>query len=498
MNQLPALRRTKIVATLGPATDRGGVLRSLLEAGVNVVRLNFSHGSAADHLRRAEEVRALAVELDTTVAVLADLQGPKIRVARFADGAVQLASGARFVLDAEHPADDGHAERVGLDYPHLAADCHPGDVLLLDDGRITLKVLDIEWQAVITEVIQGGSLSNHKGINKLGGGLSADALTDKDYRDMDTVVAMNADYVAISFPREAGDMALARKALAERGLHPALVAKVERAEAVASEAALDALILASDAVMVARGDLGVEIGDDRLIGVQKQIINRCRALDRPVITATQMMESMIDHAQPTRAEVFDVANAVLDGTDAVMLSAETAAGQYPVETVKAMAKTAMGAEQTLTARALGERVEVQYGRRDEAIALGAMYIAHHLPNLAAIVCMTESGSTPLWMSRSGSALPILAFSPSEATRRKMALYRGVWPVAFEPPLDQPMSVIDQWVAAMAAKRLQLVPESQVLVTRGDRLNTPGGTSTLKIVSVAEAVEALAERGLEPA
>ena len=482
------MRRTKIVATLGPASDRPGVLLDLLRAGVDVCRLNFSHGHADDHRRRAAEVRELAASIDRTVAILADLQGPKIRIARFASGSVVLEQGAKFTLDATLDPEAGDQLRIGLDYPELPRDCQPGDTLLLDDGRVVLSVVSSDGTAVHTRVMIGGKLSNNKGINKQGGGLSASALTEKDYRDMDVVAEIAADYVAISFPRDAEDMHLARAALQARGSTARLVAKIERAEAVADDAALDALISASDAVMVARGDLGVEIGDDRLIGVQKKIIARSRALDRPVITATQMMESMISNSMPTRAEVFDVANAVLDGTDAVMLSAETAAGAYPVETVLAMAKTAEGAELTDQAQALGARVEAQYGRRDEAIALGAMYIANHLGRLAAIVCITESGSTPLWMSRSGSSLPIIALSPNPQTLARMALFRGVMPLAFDPPIDRPMSLVDQLVVRQVAEVLKLPSDSQVLLTRGDRLNYQGGTSTLKIVSVDEALQ----------
>lgn len=481
------MRRTKIVATLGPASDRPGVLLDLLKAGVDVCRLNFSHGHADDHRRRALEVRDLAASIGRTVAVLADLQGPKIRIARFASGPVVLERGARFTLDAALASDAGDQHQVGLDYQELPRDCQPGDTLLLDDGRVVLSVLAVEGSAVHTEVTTGGKLSNNKGINKQGGGLSASALTEKDYSDMDVVAEIGADYVAISFPRDAEDMHLARAALQAGGSKAGLVAKIERAEAVADDAVLDALISASDAVMVARGDLGVEIGDDRLIGVQKKIITRARALDRPVITATQMMESMITSSMPTRAEVFDVANAVLDGTDAVMLSAETAAGDFPVETVLAMAKTAEGAELTDQAQALGARVEAQYGRRDEAIALGAMYIANHLNKLAAIVCITESGSTPLWMSRSGASVPIVALSQNPQTLARMALFRGVMPLAFGPPIDRPMSRVDQLVVCQVAEVLGLPSDRQVLLTRGDRLNYPGGTSTLKIVSVDEAI-----------
>mgnify|MGYP001172042429 FL=1 len=480
------MRRTKIVATLGPATDRPGVMKNLLVAGVDVCRLNFSHGVPHDHYRRAKEVRAIANEIGRTVAVLADLQGPKIRIAQFQSGSVTLKVGMKFILDAELDPSRGDETIVGLDYRGLPNDCGPGDILLLDDGRVVLKVLDVTGSQIFTEVVTGGKLSNNKGINRKGGGLSAGSLMDKDYQDMELAAEIEADFVAISFPRDAEDIHHARHALTKRGSKADLIAKIERAEAVASEDVLDAMISASDAVMVARGDLGVEIGDDRLIGVQKKIIARARALDCPVITATQMMESMISNSMPTRAEVFDVANAVLDGTDAVMLSAETATGEYPIETVLAMAKTAEGAEQTNQARALGARVEAQYDRRDEAIALGAMYIASHLKKLAAIVCITESGSTPLWMSRSGSRLPIVALSNQSRTLARMALFRGVMPLAFVSPEDQPMSYIDDFVVGQVADILALPGDSQVLLTRGDRLNNPGGTSTIKIVSVKEA------------
>ncbi len=478
-------RRTKIVATLGPATDRTGVLREILRAGVNVCRLNFSHGNESDHRRRCLEVRETANQLGLSVAILADLQGPKIRIARFKNNSVFLSKGDIFHLDAKLDRESGDTEAVGLDYQDLAKDCVVGDVLLLDDGRVILEVIEVKRECVSTLVTTGGILSNNKGINKQGGGLSASALTPKDYDDMAVAADLQADYVAISFPRDEDDMKVARDALKSYGSDAHLIAKIERAEAVASESILDSLILASDAVMVARGDLGVEIGDDRLIGVQKTIISRARALDRPVITATQMMESMIENSMPSRAEVFDVANAVLDGTDAVMLSAETAAGQFPVETVKAMAKTAEGAEMTEQAKVLGSRVDAQYSRRDEAIALGAMYIADHTKKLGAIVCITESGSTPLCMSRSGASLPIVALSHHQRTRARMALYRGVIPLAFDPPTDQPMSVVDEIVIKLVAETLDLDLDSQVLLTRGDRLNTPGGTSTLRIVSLKE-------------
>ncbi|MGB7995032.1 MAG: pyruvate kinase, partial [Photobacterium halotolerans] len=337
------LRRTKIVTTLGPATDRDNNLEAIIAAGANVVRMNFSHGSPDDHIQRTKQVREIAAKLGRHVAILGDLQGPKIRISTFKDSKIKLAIGDTFTLDSDLPKGEGNQQAVGLDYKELPKDVSPGDLLLLDDGRVQLEVTHVEGNKVHTKVTVGGPLSNNKGINKKGGGLSAEALTEKDKADIITAAAMNVDYLAVSFPRNGEDMHYARRLATDAGLNARLVAKVERAEAVASEEAMDDIIMASDAVMVARGDLGVEIGDPELIGVQKKLIRRARSLNRTVITATQMMESMITSPMPTRAEVMDVANAVLDGTDAVMLSAETAAGDYPVETVKAMASVCLGA-----------------------------------------------------------------------------------------------------------------------------------------------------------
>ncbi|MDP3535166.1 MAG: pyruvate kinase, partial [Halomonas sp.] len=372
------IRRTKIVATLGPASDRQGVLEAMLRAGVDVVRLNFSHGSADDHRRRLSEVREIAQRLGKSVAALADLQGPKIRIARFKDGAVILEEGQTFVLDMLLDGEAGGATRVGCDYKTLADDVSVGDRLLLDDGRLVLEVSAIRGKEVHTRVIVGGKLSNNKGINKQGGGLSAAALTDKDKEDLKTAIEIGVDYLAVSFPRSAADMQEARELLGEAGKEIGLIAKVERAEAVADDATLDGIISASEAVMVARGDLGVEIGDAQLIGVQKRLIKRARSLNRAVITATQMMETMISSPLPTRAEVFDVANAVLDGTDAVMLSAETAAGDFPVETIEAMNRVCLGAERERSAQESGHRIHQGFSKIDETVALSAMYAANHL------------------------------------------------------------------------------------------------------------------------
>ncbi|OUE37560.1 pyruvate kinase [Billgrantia desiderata SP1] len=478
------IRRTKIVATLGPASDREGVLEAMIRTGVDVVRLNFSHGSAADHRRRLIAVRQIADRLGRSVAALGDLQGPKIRIARFRDGAVTLAAGQPFVLDMALDSDAGDTSRVGCDYKQLIDDVAPGDRLLLDDGRLVLDVERIEGQQVHTTVVTGGKLSNNKGINKQGGGLSAPALTDKDKADLETAIEIGVDYLAVSFPRSAEDMREARRLLGEAGKEIGLVAKLERAEAVADEATLDGIIEASEAVMVARGDLGVEIGDEKLIGMQKRIIKRARTLNRAVITATQMMESMIGSPLPTRAEVFDVANAVLDGTDAVMLSAETAAGDYPVETLEAMRRVCLGAERERIAQESGHRIHEGFSRIDETIALSAMYAANHLTGVAAIACMTSTGYTPLIASRIRSGLPIVGLAHSPIAQRRMALYRGVVSLPFDTSAMAASELNDRALALLVQQGIA-EPGDHVILTRGDHMNAHGGTNTLKILEVGQ-------------
>ncbi|MYL23058.1 pyruvate kinase [Halomonas alkaliantarctica] len=479
-----SIRRTKIVATLGPASDREGVLEAMLAAGVDVVRLNFSHGTAEDHRRRLNAVRETAAKLGRSVAALGDLQGPKIRIARFKEGAVTLKEGQAFILDMTMDAEAGDAEHVGCDYKTLANDVVAGDRLLLDDGRVVLDVTGVEGQQVHTKVVVGGKLSNNKGINKQGGGLSAPALTEKDKADLNTAVDIGVDYLAISFPRNAEDMWEARRLLGDAGKEIGLVAKIERAEAVADEATMNAIIEASQAVMVARGDLGVEIGDAKLVGVQKRLIKRARTLNRAVITATQMMESMITAPLPTRAEVFDVANAVLDSTDAVMLSAETAAGEYPVETVEAMARICLGAEREKVAQESGHRIHEGFTRPDETIALSAMYAANHMEGVAAIACMTASGYTPLIASRIRSGLPIVGLAHNPIAQRRMALYRGVVSLPFDTS-DLTATELNDCALALLVERGIVAPGDHVMLTRGDHMNAHGGTNTMKIMTITE-------------
>ncbi|WP_330925834.1 pyruvate kinase [Candidatus Sororendozoicomonas aggregata] len=477
------LRRTKIVATLGPATESEEQLQKIIEAGVNVVRLNFSHGDHEDHRLRAERVRDIAERLNRSVAILGDLQGPKIRIGRFQNNRIHLSDGAEFILDAELPIDAGDETQVGLAYKNLSNDCVVDDVLLLDDGRLSLKVKAIDGPRIITHVLTGGELSNNKGINLQGGGLSAAALTEKDKEDIQIAARIGVDYLAVSFVRRADDLKQARQLMKAAGGSAAILSKIERAEVVRSQKLLEEVIKASDAVMVARGDLGVEIGDAELVGVQKHIISEARRLNRPVITATQMMESMIHNTQPTRAEVFDVANAVLDGTDAVMLSAETATGKRPDEVVKAMARICLGAEKQPTTQISTHRMDFTFQKTDEAIAMAAMYAANHLEGVKAIVCLTKTGSTPLWMSRINSGLPVYAMTRHKATERRVALYRGVESVAFDSGTTYGLEVNSNAITELKNRGL-LATGDKIILTKGETREIEGGTNTLQILTIA--------------
>lgn len=472
------LRRTRIIATLGPATDAPGVLKQLLAEGVDVVRLNLSHGTADDHRARATAVRAAAAELGREVGVLADLQGPKIRVERFADGAVQLAAGQRFTLDCREDAPPGDATRVGVGYHDLWRDVKPGDVLLLDDGLITLGVDEVADRQVHCTVRVGGRLSDRKGLNRLGGGLTVAALSDKDRADIRLAADIGADFLAVSFVKDARDIEQARRLLREAGGAAALVAKIERSEAIAG---LAEIVDASDAVMVARGDLGVEIGDAELPGLQKKIIREALAQNRIVITATQMMQSMVESPIPTRAEVLDVANAVIDGTDAVMLSQESAAGKYPVEAVAAMRRVCLGAERQFEPTEDLSPGLHRLDRTDQAIALGAMFLAGRV-GVRAIVALTESGATAQWLSRHRSTVPIYALSRSTAARRRMLLFRDVFPIEFDARDVGPLQAARAAVRHLFERGL-LAAGDRVIVTTGDHTGRLGGTNTLKLLHV---------------
>ena len=474
-------RATKIVATLGPASSDPVLLEKMIRAGVNVVRLNFSHGVAQDHVDRAQLVREVAQRTGREVAIMADLQGPKIRVGKFADGKVMLERGEKFVLDASR-IELGDVKGVGLDYKELPREVKAGDVLLLNDGLIVLTVNAVRGEEGHTTVKLGGELSNNKGINKQGGGLTAPALTTKDMEDIKTAMSFQADYVAVSFPKNASDMEMARLlcnvAAAPYKHKPGLIAKIERAEAIPQ---LEEILRVSDGIMVARGDLAVEVGNAAVPALQKRMIKMARAADKLVITATQMMESMIFNPVPTRAEVSDVANAVLDGTDAVMLSAETAAGRFPLETVEEMAKICEEAEKAEYKELDADFTGKTFTRIDQSIALGALFTAHHL-GAKAIVTLTDSGSTPLWMSRHDIRVPIYAMTPNLATQRKMALYRNVRPLLIDTSVDRD-TALEQ--AEGHLLRRNIVQSGDVYaITCGEPMGAPGGTNLLKICRVA--------------
>ena len=473
-------RHTKIVATLGPASSDPAVLERIIRAGVDVVRLNFSHGKAQDHIDRATLVREVAARVGKPVAIMADLQGPKIRVGKFAEGKVMLEAGAHFVLDASR-TEPGDLEGVGLDYKELPRDVRPGDTLLLNDGLIVLVVELVRGDKVHTVVKIGGELSNNKGINKQGGGLTAPALTSKDMEDIKTAMSFQCEYLAVSFPKSAIDMEMARQlanVAGEPWRHkPGMIAKIERTEAIPQ---LEAILKASDGIMVARGDLAVEVGNAAVPAQQKKMIRMAREMDKVVITATQMMESMIQNPVPTRAEVSDVANAVLDGTDAVMLSAETAAGKYPVETVEQMVAIAEAAEAAEEVRFEADMGSRTVGRIDQSIAMGALFTAHHL-GCKAILALTESGSTALWMSRHRIDVPIYALTTQSLSERKMALYRNVRPILM-PKFE------DRDTALAAAEQLLvergvLRPGDTYAITCGEPMGYPGGTNMLKVCRV---------------
>jgi pyruvate kinase len=478
MNAENHLRRTKIVATLGPATDAPGMLARLIAEGVDVVRLNLSHGQPQDHRARAMAVREAALAAGREVGILADLQGPKIRIEKFANGPIELHPGDPFVLDCSPDAPPGDSTRVGVSYHQLPQDVAAGDVLLLDDGLVALRVDAVEGAQVRCEVLIGGKLSDRKGLNRQGGGLSVSALSDKDRADIQLAAEIGADFLAVSFVRSAADMEQARRLLREADGLGALVAKIERADAIP---VLGEIIDASDAVMVARGDLGVEIGDAELPGLQKKIIREAVARNRAVITATQMLQSMVTAPIPTRAEVLDVANAVIDGTDAVMLSQETAAGAHPDVAVAAMRRICLGAERQFEPKEDLTSAAHRLDRADQAIALAAMVLAGQL-GVRALIALTDSGATAQWLSRYRSAVPIFALSPSADARRRMLLLRDVQPVAFTEVSQSSAANAREAVRQLFAQG-KLAEGDRVVLTQGDRVGAGGGTNTLKLLLV---------------
>jgi pyruvate kinase len=474
-------RRTKIVATLGPATDDPETLEALIRAGVDVVRINFSHGAGDDQAERVARVRSTAAKVGRYVGIIGDLQGPKIRVESFATGSANLVKGQPFTLDTAMDPKAGTEQAVGVAYRNLVNDVGAGDVLLLNDGQIVLDVKDVRGTEVRCTVVRGGLLSNRKGLNKQGGGLSAEALTAKDRKDIEAAARLDLDFVAISFVRNAADVEEARRLLRTAGGGGYIISKIERAEAVEN---IDEIVDASDAIMVARGDLAVEVGYAAMTGLQKGLIRNAQLRNKVSITATQMLESMISAAAPTRAEVSDVANAVMDGTDAVMLSAETAVGQFPVEAVRTMAAVCVGAEKHETAGRVNHgRSDDRFQHVDQAIAMAVMYTASHL-NVRAIIALTESGSTTLWMSRQRTDIPIYALTRHESSRRRVTLYRGVHPVSFDVVHTARDRIHESAFEKLIAVG-DLAPGDLVLFTQGRFEGIAGGTNTMEILTVPE-------------
>jgi pyruvate kinase len=471
-------RRTKILATLGPATDAPGMLDALLRAGLDVVRLNFSHGDPSAQVARAIAVREAAERVGVEVGILADLPGPKLRIEKFADGRVQLRAGQRFDLIARADAPPGGVGGVGVSYLGLPGDVRAGDTLLLDDGLVQLRVESVEDDRIITEVLNDGVLSDRKGLNRLGGGLSLGALTDRDRELIAIAAEIGVDFIAVSFCRNAADMNEARAIARKHGSDAALVAKIERTEAIEN---LTEIVDASDAVMVARGDLGVEIGDAELPGLQKKIIRESLARQKVVITATQMLQSMVDNPIPTRAEVLDVANAVIDGTDAVMLSQESAAGNYPLKAVEAMVRICTGAERQFEMDADFEKAQRGLQRPDAAIAMATMFLSEHI-GVRAILAMTESGGTARYLSRFRSNVPIYGLSRHDGARRRMALMRDVFPTAFDSRGMASRDAARQSIAMLFKSGL-LAEGDRVIVTSGDHMEQHGSTNTLRLLQV---------------
>jgi pyruvate kinase len=476
------MRRTKIIATVGPSTDNPGVIEQLVKSGVDLFRLNYSHQGKKDQEKRIKNIRLATDKLGQEVAIIADLQGPKIRLEKFRGGKVTLKEDDPFIIDTHLASNAGTRTRVGVSYKGLAKDVKKGAVLLIDDGRIELKVESVKANEIHCRTIVGGEVSNNKGINVLGGGLSAKALTDKDKLDLEHAVSLGVDYIAVSFVRTEKDINSTRRQLKKLKSSAGIIAKFERIEAIDNA---EEIINAADAIMIARGDMGVEIGDAGLPPVQKRLINLAREMDTAVITATQMMESMIDSQTPLRAEVFDVANAVLDGTDAVMLSGETSVGMYPVKVVQTMVNICEETEKQRSIRTSDHRINTRFEKIDEAVAMSTMYAANHI-GASAIAALTETGSTCLWMSRISSGIPIFAFTRHLSTMRRVKLYRGVYPFMFDATTTDTAQINKEIIDDLLEQSI-ISADDLVIITKGDLRGLRGGTNSMKIIKVGDAI-----------
>lgn len=466
------MRRTKIVCTIGPASDAPETIEKMILAGMNVARLNFSHGTQAEHAQKITLIREIAGRQGRAVAILQDLAGPKIRIGSLASGPVRLKPGEIFTLTARDvPGDD---REVSVTYRDLPRDVQVGDTLLLADGALEMKVEGVEGNDIACRVVCGGELSSHKGINLPTRSIHAPILTEKDLSDFAFGLKQGVDYAALSFVRTARDVQIARDFMKQQGREVPLIAKIEKHEALLN---LDAIIAAVDGVMVARGDLGVEIPMEQVPFFQRQIIAKANLAGKPVITATQMLKSMVDAPRPTRAEVSDVANAILEGTDAIMLSEESASGNYPIEAVQAMARIAGETEKSLPFTEWTHKYEEEDKNEQMAVAQAACALAENI-HAAALITLTKSGSTARFVARYKPACPILAFTPSEATYRQLALVWGCLPVML--PMEAAIEpLVIGAMRAAGATGLVKTGES-VVITAGIPLQTSGITNLIKV------------------
>lgn len=475
------MRRAKIVCTLGPAVETPEKIRALIAAGMNMARLNLSHGGYPEHQARLDMVRAAAAEQGQAVAVLVDLQGPKIRLARFSDGPHELARGDIFTITTDEI--EGTKERVGTTYKGLPGDCKPGDRILIDDGKVTVEVLEVKGNDVVTKVIEPGAVSNNKGINLPGVAVSVPALSEKDIEDLRWGLRAGADFIALSFVRSADDISGVHKIMDEVGIHVPVIAKIEKPQAVAN---LENIIDAFDGIMVARGDLGVELPIEDVPLVQKRCVELARESAKPVIVATQMLDSMITNSRPTRAEATDCANAVLDGADALMLSGETSVGEFPIETVQTMARIIERTEEggLDRIRPLSHTPRTKGG----AITKAATEVGETV-GAKFLVAFTKSGDSARRMARLRSHIPILALTPDTGTYNRLALTWGVEPM-LAPMVNHTDEMVKQVDSIIMQSQRALVGEV-VIIVAGSPPGIPGSTNAMRVHRIGDAVGGIA-------
>jgi pyruvate kinase len=475
-------KRTKIIATLGPASSSPKSISNLIKEGTDVFRINLSHANVNEIEKIINILKDASLKLKRPVATLIDLQGQKIRIKGFSDKEyILLKTKSEFILDAALADNKGTEKSVGLTYKDLPKQLEVGDELLLSDALIKLEVTKIEKSKIYTRVIRGGKLKPYQGVNKKGGGLSLKGITEKDKKDLSRAVKLDIDYVAVSFVKDSDDIKAVKKVIGKKQI--GIIAKIERSEALED---IDQIAKVSDGLLVARGDLGVEIGIEQLPAVQDMLIRKAMSFDKIVIVATQMMESMINNRVPTRAEVFDVANAVTSGVDAVMLSAETAIGNYPIDVIQEVSRICEAAEKTNRKNLKITRTETSFRKVDQTIAMAAVYCAGK-SNIKAIATLTETGSTPLWMSRIESTIPIYAMTKNDRTSRRICLLKGVYSIKLDD-IEYVHAKANKQVVDLMLDKGAVKKGDFVIITKGDLMGTSGGTNAMKIVEVGNLIE----------